>query len=278
MKRIGALIPIRLASERLPGKALLPLGGRPVVLHLLDRVFASRHLAPDRVVVCTTRDASDDPLVPVVEAAGARVFRGSRDDIVDRFHSAMREHGFDAALEVDGDDPFADTDYMDRALDRLASDPEVDVVLTEGLPFGLGCKAFSAAAVETVWTHHKTERNDTGFMYYFTKTGLCRIATVRADEPEHTHTTARLTLDYPEDLRFFEAVHRELSELSDLVGLGEPGAGGAPFGVADIVALLDRKPELLEINAGLAERYWARTQELAVLEYERDGRTYRVPV
>jgi spore coat polysaccharide biosynthesis protein SpsF (cytidylyltransferase family) len=263
--RIGALIPIRLASERLPGKALLPLGGRPVVTHLLDRVFASRHLEPDRVIVCTTRDASDDPLVPVVEAAGARIYRGSRDDIVDRFHGAMREFAFDAALEVDGDDPFADTEYMDRVVERLTQDVDTDVAVTEGLPFGLGCKALRASAVETVWRHHTTERNDTGFMYYFTKTGLCRVATVAA-LPGHTHATARLTLDYPEDLKFFEAVYREL------------GGEGRPFGVADIVALLDSRPELLEINAGLSERYWTRTSELAVLEYERDGRTYRVPV
>lgn len=265
MARIGALIPIRLASERLPSKALLPIGGRPVIAHLLDRVFASRHLEPDRVVVCTTEEASDDALVPVVEASGARVFRGSRDDIIDRFDRAMRQFEFDVALEVDGDDPFADPGYMDRVIEKLVGDPDVDVVLAEGLPFGLGSKAFRRSALERVWKHHKTERNDTGFMYYFTKTGLCRTASVPADR-EHRHSTARLTLDYPEDLRFFEAVHAEL------------GSDGGVFGVAEIVALLERRPELLEINAGLEDRYWARSRELAVLEYERDGQTYRVEV
>ncbi len=264
MTKIGALIPVRLASERLPGKALLPLGDRPVIVHLLERVFASRHLEPDRVVVCTTEDASDNALVAVVEAAGARVFRGSRDDIVDRFCRAMRHYELDVALEVDGDDPFADTAYMDLALERLLAEPALDVVLTDGLPFGLGSKAFRRSAVETVWKHHTTERNDTGFMYYFTKTGLCTTSTVAPAGPEHTHPTARMTLDYPEDLRFFGAVFEAL------------GSDGKTFGVGEIVALLKQRPELLEINAGLSERYWARTQELAVLEYERDGRIHRV--
>lgn len=260
--RIGALIPVRLASERLPGKALLPLTGRPVLLHLLDRLFASRYLAPKDVVVCTTEDASDDPLVPVATSAGATVFRGSRDDIIDRFHRAIERSGFDAVIEVDGDDPFADPLYMDRCMERLLSKPSLDVVLTDGLPFGMGSKALRASAVQRIWRHHTTERNDTGFMYYFTRTGLCTVDRVEAS-PGHRHADARVTLDYPEDLRFFEAVSEALG--SDTV-----------FGAEELVALLRRRPELVEINAGLSEQYWARTRERTALEYEIDGKRYTV--
>ena len=264
--KVGALIPIRLASERLPGKALLPVAGRPIVTHLLDRLFASRHLEPDRVVVCTTTDASDDPLVPVVEGAGARVFRGSRDDIIDRFHGAVRSFGFEAVIQVDGDDPCADPGYMDLCMDRLLADDSLGIVTAEGLPFGMASKAFRASALETVWAHHTSERNDTGFMYYFTRTGLCRTDAVTARSPEHVLEGARLTLDYPEDYAFFQALFDALH------------AEGRVFGVGEVVSLLRGRPDIVAINAGLDAGYWERTRQLAKIEYRVGNRTYTVEV
>ncbi len=261
---IGALVPVRLASERLPGKALLPIAGRSTIAHLLDRLFASRYLAPERVVVCTTTEAGDDPLVPVVEATGARVFRGSRDDIIDRFYQATETFGFDAVIQADGDDPCTDTTYMDLCMDRLLEDDALGIVVADGLPLGLASKAIRASAIRTVWQHHLTQRNDTGFIYYFTRTGLCGQDTVRALSPHHRHDTARLTLDYPEDLTFFRALFDELYR------------EGETFGVAEIVRLLRDRPDVAAINAGLDERYWQRTRERAQLEYQVAGRAYKV--
>ncbi len=261
--RFGALVPVRLDSERLPGKALMEIEGRPAIHHLLDRLFASRHLSPESVVICTTEDASDDALVPVVEATGAKVFRGSRDDIIDRFHRAVEAFDFDVIIQADGDDPCVDPLYMDLCVDRLLSDDALGIVVAEGLPLGLASKAFRRTALTTVWDHHATERNDTGFIYYFTKTGLCEVGTVVA-AADHRHATARLTLDYDEDLAFFRAVFAELY------------TPGSVFGVEEIVALLERRPDLVEINAGLDERYWQRTRELAQLEYRVGDKTFKV--
>ncbi|MGA7991377.1 MAG: hypothetical protein WCC53_08105 [Thermoanaerobaculia bacterium] len=264
--RIGALVPVRLASERLPGKALLALEGRPVITHLLDRLFASRHLSPDRVVVCTTLDQSDDALVDVVRAAGARVFRGSRDNILDRFAGAVDEFGFDAVIEADGDDPCTDPGYMDRCMDALLADESLGMVSVEGLPLGLASRAIRSGALRTVRGHCVTEANDTGFMYYFTRTGLCRHVSLAPVSDTHRHETARLTLDYPEDLAFFRALFRELY------------VPGQVFGVEAIVRLLRQKPELAAINARLSERFWERTREKAKLEYERDGVVRQIEV
>jgi len=262
--KIGALVPVRLASERLPGKALAPIAGRPMIAHLLDRLAASRHLTPEHVVVCTTTEASDDPLVPVVEGAGARIFRGSCDDIIDRFHRAVERFGFDAVIQADGDDPCTDTSYMDRCMDRLLADESLGLVMTEGLPLGLGSKALRASAIRTVWEHHLTEQNDTGFIYFFSRTGLCKTETVRPVSMDHQLETARLTLDYPEDLAFFRALFQELYE------------PGQVFGIDQIVPLLRSRPDLLAINAGLEERYWRRTRDKARLEYRVAGEIRRV--
>ena len=262
--KIGALVPVRLASERMPGKALMPIMGRPAILHLLDRLFASRYLSPGEVILCTTTDRTDDPLESVVESVGARVFRGSRDDIIDRFHAAVAKFGFDAVIQADGDDPCSDPTYMDLCMDRLLAEPELGIVLTEGLPLGLGSKAIRASAMRTVWSNHLTEQNDTGFIYYFTRTGMCRVARIKPLRPGHVHETARLTLDYPEDLTFFEALFGELYKERTV------------FGIDAIVSLLNDRPELVEINSSVNEKYWKRTHQLAQLEYRMEDRVLKI--
>jgi spore coat polysaccharide biosynthesis protein SpsF (cytidylyltransferase family) len=254
--KTGAIIPIRLASERLPGKALKPILGRPVVHHLLDRVTVSRWVKSKKdAVVCTTEDASDDALVAAVEAYGATAFRGSRDDIIERFNAAIRHHGFDAVLQIDGDDPLTDTRTMDRTMDALQADPTLDIVYTSGTPFGIAAKAFTRTAMDRVYKHYKTTANDTGFMYFFLKTGLCKVGTIGPETPAETHKTARITLDYPEDLEFFTRV---------IEALHKPGR---VFTLGEMIAYLNAHPEVVAINAGMKEKYEARTAEKLDLQY-----------
>jgi spore coat polysaccharide biosynthesis protein SpsF len=268
MPKIGALIPIRLASERLPGKALKEICGKPVVHHLLDRAFAARHIVDRRnVVVCTTQDEEDDPLVGTVEGYGASVFRGSRDDIIKRFYDAMQAFNLDAVIQIDGDDPLSDPEYMDLAMARLLADPALDIVTCSGLPLGVATKSFTRAAMDKVYAHYQTHRNDTGFIYFFTKTDLCNQATVGPPGPQHVHETARLTLDYDVDLevfrKIFEALYRP----------------GEVFGLSDVVRFLNAHPEVNAINQGLDEAYWQRTREKAALEFrDESGATRRIRV
>lgn len=255
--RIGALIPIRLASERLPGKALMDLSGRPVVWHLLDRVCAARNVESKRdVVVCTTEDDSDLPLVDCVERYGCSVFRGSRDDIIKRFADAIKHFGFDAVIQVDGDDPLTDTEYMDRTMDFLRSKPELGIVLSEGLPLGVNCKSFTRSAMDVVLAHYRSERNDTGFIYYFTKTGLVKRDVVRAEGPNHQLDEARLTLDYPEDFEVFRRIFQALYRPGEIFGLDE------------FVPYLRANPAVMKINSQLDEEYWNRTRAKSRLEFE----------
>lgn len=255
-QKIGALIPVRLASERLPGKALRELAGRPVIYHLLDRVVASRHIAAARdVVVCTTEDTGDDPLVRAVEDYGASVFRGARDDIVRRFADAIAAFGFDAVIQADGDDPLSDTEYMDLALDRLLAEEGLGIVTVQGLPLGTATKAFTHTAMDTVLAHYRAGVNDTGFIYFFTKTGLVRQAEIGPISRDHVLDDVRLTLDYEVDLELFQHIFAALYRHN------------AVFGLAEVVAFLRSNPDVVALNAGLEEAYWQRTRDKAHLEF-----------
>ena len=256
--KIGALLPIRLASERLPAKALLEICGRPILWHLLDRVSASRYLEKQNVVVCTTEMESDDRLVEMVEKYGCSVFRGSTDDIIKRFHDAIEAYGFDAILQVDGDDPLCDTQYMDLTMEKLLGDPSLDIVVGEGLPIGIAAKSFRREAMDKVYSRYKTEKNDTGAMYFFTKTYLCKKASVVPLRPEHRLDEARLTLDYKEDLEVFTKIFEALY------------SKGEVFDLEEVTGFLRSHPEVMKINAVVEEEYWENDRVKAQLVFEDD--------
>jgi spore coat polysaccharide biosynthesis protein SpsF len=263
--RVGALLRMRLRSERLPDKALEPIADRPVFAHILDRLFASRYVRePADVIVCITDDPSDDPLPAVIETTGARVFRGSSDDLIARIAGAVEEEPFDVVIQVDGDDVCVDPLYMDLAVRAVICEDSVDVAVCEGLPLGVASKALRVSAIERVASHYLPGANSTGGMLYFTHTGLCTVATVQPLSDEHVHDTARITLDYPRDLEFFRAVFAELYR------------PGEVFGVGDILSLLRRKPSLLSINQDLSEDYLRRSVALIeeeALRYRDEGGT-----
>ncbi len=254
--KIGAIIPIRLASERLPGKALADICGRSVVAHLLDRVAASRYIKDRKdVVVCTTTAASDDPLEAAVKAEGCSVFRGSIDDIIKRFGDTIEAFGFDAVIQADGDDPLSATECMDATTEALLADPSLDIVTMRGLPLGCATKTFTRKAMQKVLAAYRTERNDTGFIYFFTKSGLCKHLDLENTRAEWRQDTARLTLDYEADLALFRAIFEALYK------------PGQVFGLADAVAFLNAHPDLVASNLDVQEEYWARTAEKAKLSF-----------
>ena len=102
-----ALLQARTSSTRLPGKVLKPRLGEPMILRQIERLRRVRNI--DRLMVVTSDRPSDDPLAVCCEGAGVEVFRGSLDDVLDRFYSAVRDaatprfypvHAFTGEVEI----------------------------------------------------------------------------------------------------------------------------------------------------------------------------------
>ena len=256
IKKIGALIPIRLASERLPQKAILKICGKPIVHHLLDRAFDSKYLEMENVIVCTTKESSDDPLVSIVENYGAKVFRGDTDDIIKRFYDAMVYYNLDYAIQIDGDDITAEPEYMDLTMETLLSDSKIDVVSVTGLPLGVSTKSFSFKAMGKVFNRYKTTNNDTGFGSLFTETDFCNHVELKPKSNKHEFEKVRLTLDYQKDLELFDTIFKELYE------------EGRVFHLEEMINLFYKKPEIPEINFYLQEEYMDRWHEKRQVLYE----------
>jgi spore coat polysaccharide biosynthesis protein SpsF len=219
-------------------------------------VARAQHIGDRRnIVVCTTTDPSDDPLQAVVQDYGASLFRGATHDIIRRFADAINAFGFDAVLQVNGDNPLSATEYMDETMHRLLSDGAADIVSVSGLPLGIAVYSIRRSAFQNVLPSYRTERNDTGFIYFFTRTGLCRHISLQCRTPEHQHPKARLTLDYAVDLDLFRMIFGALYR------------PGEVFGLSDVIAFLNERPDLVEMNQAVGAEYWQRTAIKAQLAY-----------
>jgi spore coat polysaccharide biosynthesis protein SpsF len=239
--RTVALVTARLASSRLPRKALADLGGRPVLQVLVERLRLARR--PEAIVLATTTEPEDDELAAFAEQLGIGVHRGETRDILARWLGAAHATGADLLVCCDGDDVLCDPVYADRVV-ACFEKTGADYVTCEGLPFGVAPTGVGVAGLARVCAN-KTLEDTEGQGRFFEDARLIRRATVHADE-EHRHDGARMTLDYPEDLEFFAAV---------LDGLR---AEGPTPPLERIVAFLHEHPEVVAINAHRQEEYWER--------------------
>lgn len=195
--RLIAVIQARLGSERLPGKVLKPLGDKPVLEHVVDRVRRSG--AFDDVVVATTDRELDDPLAQAAQELGVKVARGSEQDVLSRFILAIDMVGADALARITADCPVIDPDLLAAMAERFATEgcDYLSNALVRTYPRGLDAEfltveALRTAAAEGTEPHHR--EHVTPFIYQHRD----RFRIVDFVDRED-HSDWRWTLDTEED-------------------------------------------------------------------------------
>jgi len=240
----GAIfVTVRSRSSRLENKALRKIKGQPTIMHVIDR--AKRAHNADMVVVCTTDQSEDEEICRIAKNAGVHVFRGSEMDKLSRWLGAARQFGVDYFVTADGDDLFCEPFLNDLALEQFkrgaADFIQSSVVIPGAFTYGI-----RTSALERVCEIKDTE--DTEMMWvYFTETGLFEVEELAGDAKPYVREGVRITLDYPQDLSFFDTVFNALYDSNPEMPL------------IDVLAYLDTHPEVVKINAFLNER-WSQNQ------------------
>lgn len=212
----GVIVAARTGSSRLPGKALLPILGRPMIVFLLERILPSA--LSRKIVLATTELPQDDVLAQWGEEAGVEVFRGSSEDLVGRFVAAAGKYGFEYVVRVTGDCPLVDAETLDFCLARCREWKEFDLASTKGLwPMGVDYEIYKA---ETMARLHGsdllTDRDRehlTLHMYEHPEGFDIRKIDPK---PEWAWRKRHLTVDEREDYDFVRDLAR---------GFGSPGFG-----------------------------------------------------
>ncbi|HZR76029.1 cytidylyltransferase domain-containing protein [Bradyrhizobium sp.] len=140
--KVGILVAARTSSTRLPGKALLPLQGLPMLTFLLRRL---QGLQSGVVILATTDLPVDDELATIAAREGIGTFRGSESDLVARYVGAAKHFGLDAVARVTADCPFVDAELVDWCVMKTEEFDRFDLATTKGrFPVGLDVEIYRA--------------------------------------------------------------------------------------------------------------------------------------
>jgi len=250
--RLVVVIQARCASTRLPGKALAPICGQPLLARMLARVQLARE--PDAIVVATTTDSGDDPIEALCNQLGVAVYRGHPLDCLDRHLRAGLLHNADAVVKIPSDCPLIAPEVIDRVLARFrGARPRYDYVSNLNPPSWpdgndvevIDLKALQAADAAT---DDPFEREHTT-PFIVDHPERFRIDNVMRDDAEDLSQRYRWVVDWPEDLRAIRLVFEAL--------LPSHGPG---FGVDAILELYRRRPELEAINAARRGYHYRQTR------------------
>lgn len=141
-KKIIATIEARLASTRLPGKVLLPLGGKPVLQFLVERLKRSKFI--DEIIIATSSNIENDAIESLTKEIGIYCFRGSEDDVLSRVIGAADSRKADIIVQLTGDCPLMDPELIDECVSKYL-DGGYDYVANELVrtyPIGMDVAVF----------------------------------------------------------------------------------------------------------------------------------------
>ncbi len=240
--KTGFLITARLKSTRLPLKLLQLVENRPIFSHMLDRLKLAKRV--DEIIVCTSTNPQDDPLIELAEAEGVASFRGDEDDVVKRLSDAATAFDLDYILSITADCPFSDPVYADRIVEAYL-ETNADLIRALTLPHGAFSYGVRPEAFRKI-VEIKDQTNTEVWGRYFTDTDLFEVYDLPIENELHRQPGLRMTLDYPADLEFFKAV---------FAALYRPGE---VFSLDEILRFLRDHPEVVAINRDCAAPFQKR--------------------
>jgi spore coat polysaccharide biosynthesis protein SpsF len=217
----------------------MDLGGATVLSRVISRIQRCQYI--NEVVVATSTSPADDAIVSESRRQGVKAFRGSEQDVLDRFYHVAQDLRSDVVVRITSDCPLIDPEVSDRTI-RSFLDGQPDYAsnaLQRTYPRGLDTEVMKFEALESAW-HNATEpyqrEHVTPYLYENPKRYRLRSVTQEKDQSEY-----RWTLDTVEDLEFLRAVYARLDSTGD-------------FSWRDVLQLIDRDPSLSQINKHVKQK------------------------
>jgi glutamate-1-semialdehyde 2,1-aminomutase len=234
MKTI-AIIQARMGSTRFPNKVMQPVLGVPLIEHLLGRLARAQTL--DKILLATSTDPRNQPLIEHVRGLGYEVFEGSESDVLDRYYQAARPHSPDAVVRITGDCPLVDPAVVDSVVRVFQNEGKdyVSNVEPPTFPDGLDCEVFSFRALQQAAEEAVEPAHREHVTPYLRESGKFARLNVAA---EMDGSQERWTVDEPKDLEVVASIFEHFAPRTD-------------FGWQEIMELKESAPELFEANSGI---------------------------
>ncbi|MCB9224689.1 MAG: glycosyltransferase family protein [Crocinitomicaceae bacterium] len=223
----------RMGSTRLPGKVLKTIKGHALLELQMERIKAAKMV--DKIVIATTTDPNDDPIEVFCKERGIDFYRGSEQDVLDRYYQVAKKYNPDIVIRITSDCPLHHHEVIDFVIDEYQksgkdyfsnSNNEPDF-----LEDGFDVEVFSFEALETAWKEAKMKSEREHVTVYIKNCGKFECGWKKFN-PNYTF---KLSVDSPADFKLATTIFESFDSITE-------------FGLNDVVSLLERKPELLKIN------------------------------
>lgn len=237
--KVVAIMQARMGSTRLPGKVLEGIGGESMLERVITRLRRA-HLI-NEVWIATTDLAVDDAIVSECRKNSACVSRGDENDVLDRYFRAAQLSKAEVVVRITSDCPLIDPEVTDKTIAAfLETLPDyASNVMQRTYPRGLDTEVMSFVALERAWRQaQKPYEREHVTPYIYEHPEEFKLLSVTGEEDYSSH---RWTVDTPEDLAFIRAVYSRFP-------------ADTAFSWRDVLVLLQREPELVELNRFIQQK------------------------
>ncbi|MBU1912297.1 MAG: glycosyltransferase family protein [Candidatus Omnitrophica bacterium] len=244
--KILEIIQARMCSTRLPGKALIKIMDKPMLWHVIDRASHSNLI--DKIVVATSTNKEDDAIERFCKDNGFYCYRGSHEDVLDRYYQAANAYKPEAVVRITSDCPLIDPVVTDKVISCFLKNRKkfdgASNVINRTYPRGLDTEVISFLALERIWREAKLDyQREHVTIYAYENKKDFRLYSV---ENKKDLSGFRWTVDTAPDLEFITEIYKRLY------------TGKKIFLTEDVLRVLDKEPKLKDINKEVKQKYVRR--------------------
>lgn len=235
--KVNAIIQARCGSTRFPNKVFTEIDGKPLLWHVVNRLKYATKI--DEIIIATTINSLDDAIDKWCFENSIHCYRGSENDVLNRYYNASKLFPSDVVVRITADDPFKEPAVIDKVIDTylLGCYDYVTNNYPPSFPEGLDCEVFSsklldemeAKADDSFEREHVTQ-------YVFRHMGEFSIANVSSKNNLSKH---RWTIDTVDDLNMVKAVYEHRVRKDGILLMDE------------ILEILEKYPEINLINSNV---------------------------
>jgi glutamate-1-semialdehyde 2,1-aminomutase len=206
--KIVALVQARMGSTRLPNKVMRPINGKPMIELLLLRLSKTTKI--DEIVLATSSNPVNLPMVEHVNNLGFSVYKGSENDVLDRFYRAGLSHNADAIVRITGDCPLVDPNLVDEVVSEFKNTGAdyISNAIVPSYPDGLDIEVFSFKALKSAWSEATTHFDREHVTSFIRESNLFKLASFSHGEDL---SNLRWTVDELVDFEVIEGIFRHFS-------------------------------------------------------------------
>ncbi|WP_286265388.1 glycosyltransferase family protein [Thalassotalea atypica] len=241
MPKLFIIIQARMTSTRLPGKILLPLRNTTVLGTMIERL----ELLKSHIIIATTNDGSEAPIVDFCNEHDVSYFRGDTENVLSRYYLAAKEFGGQAGdiiVRLTSDCPLIDSDVVNNVI-SLFKKGNCDIAAASsncGFPRGLDTEVFSFDLLETAFNNatEDYEKEHVTPYIYLTNKDKYRVAEFSSPVDMSSY---RITLDEPSDYEVIKGMYEILGNTTK-------------FTYLELVDALDKHPEISKLNQHIEQK------------------------